>query len=385
MGPFHAKKSSKPRSIDGWSLDIAVRLDAAAPGFLSFLLCASALRRQAILMALAELLLGGPESLATRLRPLTPADGRHTLSPYEQIARALMVSSRVREIIHAVYGQVPDGLLGVLHRLGDAPLPKPGSYRTLFELFGLPEHRFRAKALMQHSGSICAMHIGIVQRLDRVLVHKNVLKRLYGTSQADDANAALAVIRGTVSSANDDAIRQSIENLGEKTDLATLFRRWLEKMDLPPARPSIPADDPDVVVMTSGDAMSALGRRYRNCAATKVPLVALGVQAYLEWRHEPGAIGECRRLTSGDWVLTEIHALANGRVDPAAAAALRRKLQTFGIPALSPGEIYPRSLGIARLLGVWDLTDDLGFGDDDHDEDGLAARELDLGEAADVA
>jgi hypothetical protein len=276
--------------------------------------------------------------------------------------------------------------VGVLHRLGDAPLPRPDLYRTLFDFFTHREHRARAKALMQRSGSINATHIEIVQRLDPVLVHGNILKRLYSASQADDANAALALIRGTVSSATDEAIRASIEHIGDKTDLATFCNRWLEKMDRPPARPPIPADDPDIAVMTSGEAMMALGRRYRNCAATKIPLVALGAQAYVEWRHDPGAIGECRRVTSGDWVLAEVYAPANGKVDPTVASAFRRKLLGLGIPALSPGEIYPRTFGIARLLGMWCFSDDLGFDDDDqHADDGLAAFEQEPGETADAA
>jgi len=113
LGTSTAKKSSKPRSIDGWSLETAVHLDTAVPGFLTFLVCASTLRRQTILTALAELVLDGPESLAARLRPRPSADCLSHLDPREQIARALMASMRAREIIRAEYGHVPDGLVGV--------------------------------------------------------------------------------------------------------------------------------------------------------------------------------------------------------------------------------------------------------------------------------
>jgi hypothetical protein len=383
LGQSTATQIRKPRSIDGWSLDIAVHLDAAVPGFLSFLVCASTLRRQAIFAALAELAHDGPKNLAAKLRPLAFADYRPYRSLHEQIAHALMAPSRAREIVRAVYGEVPEGLLGVVHRLGDTPLPEVHLYRILFNLFARSEHRARAKALMQRSGAINATRIRIVQRLDPVLVHENVLKRLYDPSQADDANAALALIRETVSSATDDAIRQSITNLGEKTDLAKLFCRWLERMDQPPACLPIPVDDPDIAVMTSGEAITALGRRYRNCASTKIPLVALGLQSFAEWTHSPGGIAECRRLSNGDWVLTEIHALANGRVDPEVATALRRKLETFGIPALSPGSMYPRTFGITRLLGMWDFTDD--FGVNDEGGDGTTPVDPELGEAADAA
>ncbi len=381
LGPSTTTQTLQPRSIDGWSLTIAVHLDAAVPGFLSFLTCSSTLRRQAVFAAIAEMAHDGTERLADRLRPFAPTDYRPGRSPHVEIARALMTSTRAREIIRAIYRDVPDGLMGVLHRLGDAPLPTPHLYRVLFELFMGGEHRARAKALMQHSGSISATHIRIVRLLDPILVHENILKRLYDPSQADDANAALTLIRRTVSSATDDAVRQLIANLGDKTDLTKLFGRWLERMDRPPARLPIPSDDPDIAVMKSGKSITALGRRYRNCASTKIPLVALGVQAFVEWKHAPGGIAECRRLSNGGWVLTEIHASANGQIDPGIAGALRRKLETFGIPALSPGSIYPRAFGITRLLGIWDFTDDLGI----DAGDGTAPLAQELGEAANAA
>jgi hypothetical protein len=82
-----------------------------------------------------------------------------------------------------------------------------------------------------------------------------------------------------------------------------------------------------------------------------------------------GLIAQCHRLTNGNWVVTEIFAKGNGRVEPASAAVLRQKLQSLGIPALSPGEMYPRTQGVRSLLGAWDgVGRHLGF-DDDADED----------------
>jgi hypothetical protein len=226
-------------------------------------------------------------------------------------------------------------------------------YFTLFEIFFDPQHRVRRNVLRQRSGSITATHIEVISRLDPVLAHQNVLNRLYGASQADDANAALALVRDTVSSATDEAIRQSVENLGQKTDLGTLFNRWLERVDRPPVRLPIPEDDPDLAVMTSGAAMTSLGRRFRNCAASRTLHLAQGIQVLLEWRHSPGLIAQCHRLTNGSWVLTEIYAKRNGRVDPVAAAALREKLEALGIPALCSEEVHPRTKGIMNLLGHW--------------------------------
>jgi hypothetical protein len=263
------------------------------------------------------------------------------------------MAARAREIVQAVFGDVPDGFLGVLNRIGDEPLRKPSLYFTLFEIFSDPQNRVRRNVLRQRSGSITATHIEVISRLDPILVHQNVLNRLYGASQADDANAALALVRSTVSSATDDAIRQSIESLGEKTDLGALFTRWLQKVDRPPMLLPIPEDDPDLAVMTSGEAMTSLGRRFRNCASSRTIYLAQGAQVLLEWRHPPGLVAQCHRLTNGMWVLTEVYAKSNGRVDPVAAAALRKKLETIGIPALFSGDGDPRTRGIMNLLGHW--------------------------------
>ncbi|QRM31086.1 hypothetical protein [Microvirga sp. VF16] len=296
-----------------------------------------------------------------------------------------MVTSRARDIVRAAFGRVPDGFLGILRRLGDSPLPDPAQYWTLYETLSNREHRYRARALMQRSGPISAKHVEIVHRLDPVLVHLNILDRIHSVDHIESANAALALIRRVVSTASDQAIRQSVEHLQPKTDLATFFTRWLSKMDQPPAVPPIPKNDPDFAVLTTGEAMIALGRRYQNCAAQQVPLVATGSHAYVEWLHEPGAIADCRYTTDGRFVLVDIFVHRNGRPSPALCATVRRKLAARGIPALSPGDGCPRVRDVLHLLGLWDTVGDLGFEHEADMEEGLAALEAELSETVRAA
>jgi hypothetical protein len=378
LDPSATSRDIHPRSFSGWPLSIAVELDAACPSFLSFVFCSSALKRQEIFSTLAALTRECPEALATRLLPLALTDNLIHQTSFEQIARALM-AARAREIVQAVFGDVPDGFLGALNRIGDEPLRNPGLYFTLFDIFSDPQHRVRRNVLRQRSGSITATHIEVISRLDPILIHLNVLNRLYGASQADDANAALALVRSTVSSATDEVIRQSIENLGEKADLGALFNRWLERVDRPPVRLPIPEDYPDLAVLTSGKAMTSLGRRFRNCASSRIIYLAQGAQVLLEWRHPPGLVGQCHRLTNGMWVLTEVYAKSNGRVDPVAAAALRKKLETLGIPALCSDDAHPRTRGIMNLLGHWGGTGHrLRLNEIDHELDQAIAEVVDV-------
>jgi hypothetical protein len=293
-----------------------------------------------------------PENLAARLSPFAPAHCILPSHPETMIALALMLS-RARKIVQAVFGEVPRGMLGMLSRLGDHPLPQHRFYRLVFEMFSNPEHHERASALLQVTGRISPSYIEIIEHLDPLLVHRNTLNRI-NLQQVEDVNAALALVRKTVSFATDAALRQSIEGMGPKTSLGDFFSRWLRKMDQPMAVPQIPADDPDFTVLATGEAMTSLGRRFQNCLGSKIPYVVTGRRAYLEWLHAPGAIAELHRLSDGQFVLADVHAVLNQRPDPAMVAAILSKLQSLGIPALESGESHLCTCGILRLLRASD-------------------------------
>jgi hypothetical protein len=294
-----------------------------------------------------------PEVLADRLGAFAPPNCASPLHPMAWIAQALILL-KARKIVRAVFVEVPRGLLGMLSRLGDTPLPQHRFYRLVFEMFSDPEHRQRASALLQMTGKIGPSQIEIARHLDPVLVHRNVLNRI-SLAQVDDVNTVLALIRSTVTTATDAALRQSIEQIDPKTRLETFFARWLKKMDRPMAAPDIPADDPDLAVLTTGEAMVSLGRRFQNCLGSKAPFVATGRHAYVHWRHSPEAIAELHRLSNGQFVLADVHTILNQRPDPGLVAAVQSKLQSLGIPALETIENELRACGVLRLSGVFDI------------------------------
>lgn len=331
----------------------AIELDAHCPSFLAYTLSASVLKRQSIFAALGMLAQEGPDLLAARLSALAPANCALPPHPIAQIAQSLMIL-RARKVAQAVFGEIPSGLLGMLSQLGDSPLPQQRYYHLIFELVSDPKQRERVSALRKITGRISPSHIEIARHLDPVLVHEKILNRI-SLTQIEDVNATLALIRITVSSATDAALRQSIERMAPKTSLGEFFGRWIKKMDQPTAVPEIPNDDPDFVVLTTGEAMKSLGRQYQNCLSTKTPLVATGKHAYLEWRHSPGAIAELHRLSDGQFVLGDVHVILNQRPDPALIAAIRSKLRSIGIPALETVENQIRACGVLRLLGAFDI------------------------------
>ncbi|MBM6583992.1 hypothetical protein ILT44_27715 [Microvirga sp. BT689] len=323
-------------------------------------------------VALAMLEQEGPDLLAARLSAVAPAHYTSSPHPKAQIAQAL-TSLRARKILQAVYGESPRGLLGMLSRLGDSPLPQQRLYRVVFDLLSDPKHRERAAALLKISGNIGPSHIEITQHLDPVLVHEKILNRI-GLAQVDDVNAVLALIRKRVSTATDAALRQSVEQIQPKTRLETFFSRWLKKMDQPVAGPQIAADDPDFTMLTTGEAMAALGRRFQNCLSSKIPYVATGRHAYLEWRHAP-AIAELHRLSDGQFVLADVHAILNREPDPDLVATIRHKLGSLGIPAIETDNQL-RACGVLQLLGTFDFRIGPRFDEDIEEQLNELAQEL---------
>jgi hypothetical protein len=110
----------KPRAFAGWALRAASLLDAHCPNLLNHILLASDLKRQVAFATVAEFQPHAPEPLAARFRQVAPAECLTTLDPLAQVGRGLIIS-KPREIMEAVFGSVPDGLLGVMKRLGSQP------------------------------------------------------------------------------------------------------------------------------------------------------------------------------------------------------------------------------------------------------------------------
>src|SRR4051794_7502973 len=134
-----------PRPIPvSWALSIILKLDTARPGFLNFLHSASALRRQGVFLALSQWDSLPVEHLAAAISEGfgSPTDND---GPCAAVASALM-SRRVREIVHAVFGSTPQGIVGALSRCGDDPLEE-FNYAILLAMCDDPSNRARANLL----------------------------------------------------------------------------------------------------------------------------------------------------------------------------------------------------------------------------------------------
>ncbi|WHQ72860.1 hypothetical protein KEC54_27990 [Methylorubrum extorquens] len=313
----------------GWALDRAITLDCACPGLLASTLYFGPGRRQAVFLALASIDWLGQAEIARRFHQAIAGTDALGQSDAAVIGRAILLLRRPRDFVRALFGTVPDGLLGAMQRLGHDPVGAPETYKELHRLFfsGAAADRRRIKVLGQMAGSLVGAQIEIVSVLDPVLLHPAFVANVYETKQVADLNAALAYVRARCSGATDEAIRSSLAKLKPGDHRSTLYKWWIHRFDRLP-RTLDTRGDPSLVVLGSAEALSDAGRRYANCLKSKVGEVFVGTYVYIEYRPaapEPGVIAELRVTTRG-FLLEGLYARKNCKVRPERAATVRRKL-----------------------------------------------------------
>jgi hypothetical protein len=125
------------KGVLGWATTDLIHLDKLEPGVIARLLTAPPRLRHAMLLAVASLGAERDDESDT----FATADTADTA-----LARVLR-RERAREIVIHVFGDAPNGLLGALARLGDAPLTCPLAYLGLRDMFTSPSNIAKAKVL----------------------------------------------------------------------------------------------------------------------------------------------------------------------------------------------------------------------------------------------
>lgn len=291
----------------------------------------------------------GQAEIAARLRRnACGIDDAGSLEDAALLSRAIMLLRRPRDLTLAVFGNVPDGLLGAMQRLGHEPAGVADTYQELYRLFASsdPADRRRVKVLGQMSGSLVYAQIRIVNLLDPVLLHPALVSKISDVEQVSELHHALDYVRLRCSGASDDAIRASLTRLGADDHRYTVFQAWAKRFDRLPQTLDT-RDDPTLVVLGTAEALINAGRRYSNCLASKVHEAILGVHLYIEYRperrSEPGVIAELRATSQG-YLLEGMHAKGNRRVKADRARVVRSKLAACGVA------IYDRAVEDEEML-----------------------------------
>lgn len=325
-----------PREFRGYSLNVAVRLEASLPHFLLRLLYASNVSRQAFFAFAAEINLDNIDEFVHRLGVHAP-DIMNELShhgPTAQVARALILL-KPRRVLEILFGECPDGLLGLLSRFGSQPAYGAETYRLAFELFSRPENRRRAKVLGQWEGQVRAEHVALAAGLDETLLHPAVLSRSK-PGEIPALNAFVEMITG-LCDATPALIKESLDALPVIVK-GVKMREWAETWMSRQVRLSVPVpipdNDPDLRLCLGAEQIS-LGRRLRNCAASRMSYAFLCERVLVEWiRPGEQAVIELAVVHSGSerrWEVTQLLGPRNRRAKTAVVTAIRERLDDLGI------------------------------------------------------
>jgi hypothetical protein len=358
-----SSKSARPlpKPYSGWALNLAIDLDCACPGLLAASFQFGATRRQTLFLVLAIVEEHGIDEIAGRLRLEGGPDLQDQAAP-AILGRTILTLRRPRDLVRAVLGGAPNGLVGVLGRLGQDPISDSGVYLELTRLCGSsdPADRRRVKVLGQISGSLVGAQVAILSLLDPVLLHPAYVSTIYETRQVAEVHQALAYVRAHCTKATDEAIWASLGQVKPDGHRAQLIKAWAARFDRLPYTLNT-RGDPTLIVLGSAAALADAGRRYSNCLGGKTDEVLLGGYLFVEYRPvppgEPGAIAELRRTSQG-YLLEGLYAANNRRLKPHRARLVREKLAACGVAIIShpPGDVES-VMAAANLLGAHNLFD----------------------------
>ncbi|WP_238258443.1 hypothetical protein [Methylorubrum podarium] len=377
LEPLVFRSSTDPKPFDGGHLAAACRLDVALPGYLNAAFHASALKRTAQFIAYAEIDFDRPQIMADRLAAISPTDISAT-DPLVQIARALILL-RPAEIIRALYGNAPPGLIGLFARIGHNPFRDTTDYRLAFDLFARPENRARAKLLGQIEGTVTAKTVRIIAQIDPIFLRPHVLERVRSETALEALHEALALIRRLVPSATDATLVESLDHLSPRDrDLSKWIEGWLRKSERLLVTPPIPADDPDLRLIPLKD-LDEVGRKLGNCLGSRIAYGALGCRLHYEWdRDQTAAAIELRALSGGAWVIEQIRGTHNQPISHAALKVIRAKFSSYGVLSYVAPGMGRAGSRLASLLRAYDLTDEDAEEDFDDAVDGIVEELADL-------
>ena len=301
----------------GWATAALVRLDDEAPGLIARTLTAAPLRRQAIFAALAAReekagVIGASDDL------LPPS--------FAEVVR----HGRAKDILRHGFGDVPDGLPGLLTQIGERPLPRAKDYLALHDFLTCDD--VRGAEALRASGRITCRKLEVLLALDPRWRHAHTLDRIDSGAEAMMFNKAVAFIQSVNSKASDEVVAEAIARMGPASSLPRLLDRLLRRADRLPPHPVSDGDNELRPLASMRDLLEA-GRKYRNCLAHRLADVAAGKVAIAEFRGE--CLVEFRPMTlRKGWLLREVHIERNRPVPLALFSEVDTKCDILGIPRI---------------------------------------------------
>lgn len=299
----------------GWSTDALVKLDDAEPGVLARVLTAAPQRRQAVFAALA----------VKEIKAGVSDVGSELFSPtFAEVVR----HGRAMDILRHAYGDVPEGLPGLLERVGERPLPRAMDYIAIYDL--LTSDDARGANALRGSGRITCRKLEVLAALDPRWRHASTLNRIDTGIEAMTFNSAVEFVQSVNTKATDEVVAEAIAVMRPTSTLPRLLERFLRRADQLPPHPLGDGDNELRPLSTTRDLLAA-SRKYKNCVAHRLSEIAAGKMAIAEFRSE--ILLEFRPLTAGaGWVLWASHGEQNKRVAITLSEVAEAKCDALGIP-----------------------------------------------------
>lgn len=298
----------------GWATAALVKLDDEVPGLIARTLTAAPLRRQAIFAA-----------LAVREERASLGGASDDLLPHSfpEVVR----HGRAKDILRHGFGDVPDGLPGLLTQIGERPLPRAKDYLALYDF--LTGDDVRGAEALRASGRITCRKLEVLLALDPRWRHAHTLDRIDTGAEAMTFNRAVAFIQSVNSKASDEVVAESIARMGPTSSLPRLLDRLLRRANRLPPNP-VPEGDNELRPLASMRDLLEAGRKYRNCLAHRLADVAAGKIAIGEFRGE--CLVEFRPMTRrAGWLLRDVHIERNRPVPLALFSEVEAKCDFLGI------------------------------------------------------
>tara|TARA_R110002051_G_scaffold231966_1_gene293812 strand:- start:1839 stop:2942 length:1104 start_codon:yes stop_codon:yes gene_type:complete len=340
--------------LEGWPLVFAAELETHSPGFLLHALGSKARWRQAFYVFLAV------TGLDRAAEFLMRANGSEFDMPWNSLLDELgqcLRAMRPKDILSASLSEIPEGLGGALSKLGMRPMPSPECYEKLVAVLSdtEPAGRQRAKTLLQLV-HLDANILDVVLSADPVALIPSIIPQISSTERVQRLNACLTALR-SLAGASDEALRHSLEEHATTFRLHEFVQSWLPKVSILPVSCGL-EDHPQFERVVPATA-AKVGKRYRNCLATKIPDLLTGV--WSAWIWEPGNLVVVLTAVEQGFVLSGVFAYENAPPPEEHAAQVREVLAKAGIICLNrvpiPDAVKP------LLMRRWDRfeLDDLEF------------------------
>jgi hypothetical protein len=336
--------------LSGWFLVEMLRLEDVRPGILAFSTRASPVWRNAVAAALSAQIFHKPEGFLLRANGDVGEENTDV-----QITNALM-AMRPIGILEATYSEMPPSLPGILKRIGSNLLNAPDAYVRLYALMtsAHPEHQARRRVLEKLDARLDDELIQVVEILDLSILSPKTAMAVRTATAAHSVNLRVPIIKRLVSSANEESLRQSIED-APNFRASNWVRSWLGKSDrMPPLGIGLDGDPTVQRIMPS--TAKAMGREWNNCLAGHSHAMATGATAYFAIPDRHVIVVLTR--TDGGWLHTAIHGRANMPVSAETAQKVREKLSSQGVICLMPSGPPPE---LEAIAGVFHSVDELEF------------------------